>query len=82
MAETVRQLFNLVCPSCGDDEHLMVVITAWADLSTDGTEATGDHEWDDTSSCACTACGHSGTVKHFRINQQDNTAPKTAIPAQ
>lgn len=75
--ETVRKLFDLACPQCKSDEHLMVVITAWAELSPDGTEATGDHEWDDTSACTCSACDLSGNVKNFRIDQQEATPTNT-----
>jgi len=65
--ETVRQLFEMACPDCSSDEHLMVVITAWAELSADGTDPSGAHDWDDASSCKCNACDRIGTVKDFRI---------------
>lgn len=68
MTDTVRALFELACPSCGSDNDLEIVITAWAELSTDGTEPTGDHDWDDSSGCRCDACQRTGTVADFRIN--------------
>lgn len=65
--DNVRTLFEMACPSCGSDTHLMVVITAWAALSTDGTEPDGDHDWDDTSACRCDSCEYTGKVGDFHI---------------
>lgn len=66
--DTVRHIFNMACPACGSDEDLLVDITTLAYLTADGTEATGEHDWDDESGCRCSACDHTGKAKDFRIN--------------
>lgn len=71
--ETVRTIFNLACPKCGSDAHLRVAIDTWAELSTDGTDPVGDHEWNEQSSCRCTNCEFKASVKQF-------TLPPTATP--
>lgn len=68
MTDTVRTLFAMACPTCASDAHLMIVITAWAKLSADGTDPSGEHDWDDASDCTCNACDHAGTVQNFRIS--------------
>jgi hypothetical protein len=73
MDNTVKSIFSMACPTCGSDEDLLVDITTLAYLSADGTEATGDHDWDDDSGCRCSACDHTGQVKDFRINSGKNT---------
>lgn len=66
MSNSVQSLYNLVCPACGSDEFLQVLIETWADLSADGTEPFGDHDWDGYSSCRCAVCGHHSVVERFR----------------
>jgi hypothetical protein len=66
--DTVRHVFNMACPTCGSDEDLLVDITTLAYLTPDGTEPTGDHDWDDDSDCRCSACDHAGRVSDFRIH--------------
>lgn len=65
----------MACPVCGSDDDLMVVITAWAHLSLDGTDTAGDHEWDDRSGCRCAACDYIGTVTDFHLNKKETQAP-------
>ena len=67
MTKTVRTEWGLECPACKQDDGLMVVVQAWADLSADGTEVIGDHEWDDESFMRCAHCGHSGRVEEFKV---------------
>lgn len=57
--------FGLACPRCGHADTLVIVITCSATLTIDGTEAHGDHDWDETSPCRCDACDHLGTVGDF-----------------
>jgi hypothetical protein len=71
--ETVRQLFGMACPACGSDESLSVCITAWAELSTDGTDASGEHDWHSRSFCMCRSCHKTGYVKDFRIKDGGST---------
>lgn len=63
----LRSEYDMACPQCGQAETLSIDITCTAILSIDGTEAEGDHYWDDTSSCSCDACDYHGTVGDFRI---------------
>lgn len=58
--------FDICCPGCGEDHSMQVNITALANLSVDGTEPTGDHEWDDSSFIRCDACGWEGRVHQCR----------------
>ena len=76
MSDTVRNLYDIACPACGSDESLMVVITTWAELSADGTDPAGDHDWDDQSHCRCSACNHHGKVKDFRIRPDGSTGSR------
>ena len=64
---TVAHEYGLACPDCGGDDALQIVIKAWADISADGTDAEGDHEWDQASSCRCKHCGKTGSVSDFTI---------------
>lgn len=66
MKQTVQSLYNLCCPACGSDHFLQVLIETWADLSADGTEPFGDHEWNNYSGCRCALCGHHSAVERFR----------------
>lgn len=63
----LRSEYDMACPRCGQAETLSVEITCTATLSIDGTEANGDHYWDDASACSCDACDHHGTVGEFRV---------------
>lgn len=65
--ETVRDLFGLACPKCGDDDTLRLVITTWATLSAGGTEPFGDHEWDDGAICRCNGCKFVGVASDFAV---------------
>jgi hypothetical protein len=65
--DTVRTIFAMACPECGSDEHLRVAIETWADLSIDGTEPVGDHDWNAFSGYRCTSCEFNGAVENFRL---------------
>ncbi len=66
----VREAWRLACPNCGSDESLQVQITVMADLSDEGTDPCGDHQWDDESFMRCRACSHAGIVKSFRVGEE------------
>lgn len=63
----LRSEWSMACPKCGQAETLSIEITCTATLSINGTEAEGDHYWDETSSCSCDVCDHHGTVGEFRV---------------
>lgn len=71
MSTSVRSIFNLVCPACDSDEFLQVLIETWADLSAEGTEPFGDHEWDGYSGCRCVNCGFHSAVEQFRATDKE-----------
>ena len=66
---SVRETFGLCCSNCGSDESLQVQVSTMADLSADGSEPTGDQEWQEDSFIHCRACGHTGTVKNFTAKE-------------
>ncbi len=67
MSATVRTLFQLACPKCSSDEHLRVAIETWAELSVEGTDPVGDHDWNQDSGCRCMSCDFYGAVENFRV---------------
>lgn len=60
----------MVCPACGEDDEMSVAVTIMAALREDGTDAEGDHEWDDDSACEC-GCGWSGKVADAKAGLQE-----------
>jgi hypothetical protein len=72
MTSSLRDIFDLACPQCGNADKLEIAITCIAELTIDGTEPLGDHDWDDASPCRCPDCGHGGQVAHFRCPQSQN----------
>jgi hypothetical protein len=68
--ETVADVWGLQCPSCWRDSQIHIDIIVSVTLTPDGTDYEGgDHEWDDKSFCRCDACGNSGTVADFKIDE-------------
>ena len=63
----LRSEYDMACPKCGQADTLSLEIVCSATLSIDGTEAHGDHYWDEASVCSCDACDYHGTVAEFRI---------------
>ncbi len=63
----LRSEYDMACPKCRQAETLSIEITCTATLSIDGSEANGDHYWDDASACSCDDCDLHGTVGDFRI---------------
>ncbi|RUU76135.1 hypothetical protein [Mesorhizobium sp. M7A.F.Ca.MR.362.00.0.0] len=57
--------FAMRCPECGDDAHIQVAALVWVKLVSDGTDADGDHEWDDESPCRCNSCDYTAKVINF-----------------
>ena len=63
----LRSEYDMACPHCGHADTLSIEIACTATLSIDGSEAHGDHYWDEASSCSCDACDYRATVAEFRI---------------
>jgi hypothetical protein len=73
----LRATFELSCPVCGQADHLHILITTLARLTSEGSDPEGDHEWDDSSYCRCPECAHDGIVADFRHSVSD--APKASL---
>lgn len=69
---TVREYWGMACPQCGDDEKMQVTAQVVVLLVVEGVDDVGnDREWEDNSSCSCTACGFDGVVKDFVVPTSD-----------
>lgn len=62
----LRDEYDLACPKCGQADRLHIAVTSMAELTIDGSDTIGGHEWDDRSTCACPECGFRGHVADFR----------------
>jgi predicted nucleic-acid-binding Zn-ribbon protein len=60
---SVLSEWGMCCPTCGSDEFLRVEVHTMAQLTSDGTDIDGDHEWTDESYITCTDCDWSGEVR-------------------
>lgn len=65
----INCLQGMSCPACecfGPFEIEVTVSTSTA-VADEGTDLIrGNVEWEETSSCKCSACGHTATVQEFR----------------
>jgi hypothetical protein len=61
-------LENVCCPKCGQVDRFRIVAFITCDVTDDGSEPSGDHEWDDHSATRCPECGFDGELKEFRKN--------------
>lgn len=61
-APTVSNQFDVQCPRCGRDDCMEIAVTTFALLSEQGTDASGDHDWDGDSTARCVACNWTGVV--------------------
>lgn len=59
---TVSNQFDVQCPRCGRDDCMEIAVTTFALLSEQGTDASGDHDWDGDSTARCVACNWTGVV--------------------
>ena len=70
-ADECGNQFGLRCPDCGRSDEIDIAATVWVRLCPEGTDVTaaenGDHEWENSSSAKCCACGHDGTVAEFGV---------------
>ncbi|MEZ5850438.1 MAG: hypothetical protein R3D68_07295 [Hyphomicrobiaceae bacterium] len=67
MSPSVRDTLGLVCPSCGSDAHLQIMVSLWADLDDAGPNPGDHYEWDDRSACRCSECLFDAEVRIFRV---------------
>lgn len=62
-------LEGLCCPNCGQHHRLVISGRAFFEVTDSGSEALGDHEWDDDSLTRCPACHHAATLRKVRISR-------------
>lgn len=72
LRHSVLMAWGICCPNCQRDDCIEVAVRIWALFTRHGeTDADSaenrDHDWDDDSACACTACRFVGKVRDFRI---------------
>lgn len=60
-------LEGMRCPECQSLEPFAIQIKTVATVYDSGTNATENHEWEDYSPCICEKCGHSSTVRAFKV---------------
>ncbi len=69
MTESVKEIWGMACPNCGDCLRIDVSANIWVRLSPDGSDPyeakIQDHEWSNDSPAFCGTCGHPGTVATF-----------------
>jgi hypothetical protein len=77
---TVKEVWEMACPKCGQDDQLDIVVTLFARLLPNGTDPdqagdeNGDHEWDENSTCACRHCGWCGIVEDLHHGTEIDVA--------
>lgn len=72
--ESVTETWNMSCPNCGRDDRIIVLASAWVQLTADGTEEPrcgyGGEEWDEHSPCRCLACEFESEVTEFDVKEE------------
>jgi Zn ribbon nucleic-acid-binding protein len=63
--ENENCLAGIRCPKCKQQDRFRIVGLCTFEVTDDGSEAVGDHEWDEESSISCPECGHAGKVNDF-----------------
>jgi hypothetical protein len=62
--ETVGNQFGYLCPNCKQGNCITITCVVTCELTENGSNDIGDHEWD-TESWAHCECGWHGRVKEF-----------------
>ena len=62
-------LEGLRCPKCGQEDRFFIAGGALFEVTDEGSEAVGDHEWGNESSTRCPECSHAAVLKDFRGRQ-------------
>lgn len=69
--QSVREAWQMQCPSCGADNQIDVTAMIAVRLTPDGTDIEtaedGNHHWDDNHPAVCRACSYAGTVASFAV---------------
>ncbi len=67
-------LKGIRCPKCGQEDRFMITGYAQFEVTDGGSEATGDHEWDDRSMTRCPNCDRSGPLSDFMLGASEHGA--------
>lgn len=60
-------LNGLSCPRCSQQERLLISGRSFFEVTDSGSEAVGNHEWDDESLTSCPTCHHTDALSAFRL---------------
>lgn len=66
----LRTDYDLACPACRQAQRLHIAVTCTAEVTIDGSDTFGGHEWHERSPCRCPECGHSGLVEDFKAQPE------------
>lgn len=56
-------LYRFKCPKCGQYERFEIAAETLLEVTDEGSEDIGGHEWGDQSFCRCPECEWQGTVR-------------------
>jgi hypothetical protein len=60
-------LEGVKCPKCGNEERFRIQALIVCNVTDEGSEPTGDHEWDQTSHTLCPVCEFEDNLSAFSI---------------
>lgn len=63
-------LEGIRCPECGQEDQFKITALITCEVTDDGSEPVGDHDWDDESNTHCPGCGFAGKLRYFRTGSQ------------
>jgi DNA-directed RNA polymerase subunit RPC12/RpoP len=64
-------LKGIRCPECGQEGKFEIQISAYIDVTDEGTgDLQSAIEWDKDSDIVCKECGHDGTVEEFTTTNE------------
>jgi hypothetical protein len=64
-------LNRIRCPKCRQQDRFFIDGNARFEVTDDGSEAVGQHEWNDASMTRCPECLHAAPLKDFRVLPPD-----------
>lgn len=71
-------LEGMRCPNCGQEDRFKIQGTCMFDVTDNGSEACGNHEFNGESYCQCTECDRYGKLAEFRISNQPKKEEENA----
>jgi hypothetical protein len=74
----VNCLEGIRCPECGQEDEFDIYGECIFEVTDNGSEAAGDHEWDYTSHTEC-GCGHSGPLGSFYRRKKERAEAQLGL---